>query len=131
MIVWAGLFDTDEQSHPGNFKQKNDFLKEPLQYTETQRVVETPRPGIMLIHSTEVLFVETPPRWRELPPLGQKRGAGGGGELRAGLDGESVGIWGLVHFLIKTEWEWMAEWMRFLQCVTPVSLHQKSRWETS
>ena len=46
----------------------------------------------MLIHSTEVLFVETPPRWRELPPLGQKRGAGGGGELRAGLDGESVGI---------------------------------------
>ena len=47
MIVWVGLFDTDEQSHPGNFKQKNGFLKEPLQYTETLR-------GLLNLHSQEL-----------------------------------------------------------------------------
>ena len=34
----------------------------------------------------------------------EERGAGGGRELRIGLDGESVGIWDLAQFLLKTEW---------------------------
>ena len=29
MIVQVRLFDTSEKSHPGNFKQKNGFYKEP------------------------------------------------------------------------------------------------------
>lgn len=35
----------------------------------------------------------------------EREGAGGGTELRIGLDGESVGIWDLAQFLPKTEWE--------------------------